>query len=203
MPKAYQMTIKKIYIPFFSVIIILLASFSAYADFYKYTDENGVVHITNVPRAGYSWMMREKRTEAPARPDRRAEKKRLDEMIYISAARHGIDPALVMAVVRAESDYDSMAVSAVGARGLMQLMPETARRMGVVDIHDPEDNIEGGIRYLSRLLEKFEWKVPLALAAYNAGEKAVERHKGVPPYAETQDFVRKVLGYYRDYRGGR
>ncbi|MDP2689883.1 MAG: transglycosylase SLT domain-containing protein [Deltaproteobacteria bacterium] len=197
------MAIKKIYIPFFSVIIILLASLSAYADFYRHTDENGVVHITNVPRAGYSWMMAEKRTEAPARPDRRAEKKRLDEMIYLSAARHGIDPALVMAVVRAESDYDSRAVSAVGARGLMQLMPETARLMGVVDIHDPEDNIEGGIRYLSRLLEKFEWKVPLALAAYNAGEKAVERHKGVPPYAETQDFVRKVLDYYRVYRGSR
>ena len=197
------MMIKKIYIPAFSVIIILLASFCAFADFYKYTDENGVVHITNSPRPGYSWVMGETKS-APARTAvKKVPRDKLDELIYISAARHGVDPALVRAVVKAESDYDAGAVSAVGARGLMQLMPETARLMGVNDIHDPEQNIDGGTRYLTRLLDRFDWEVALALAAYNAGEGAVRRHGGVPPYSETQDFVEKVLGYYRDYRGGR
>lgn len=197
------MMIKKIYIPAFSVIIILLASFCAFADFYRYTDENGVVHITNSPRPGYSWVMGETKS-APARTAvKKVPRDKLDELIYISAARHGVDPALVRAVVKAESDYDAGAVSAVGARGLMQLMPETARLMGVDDIHDPEQNIDGGTRYLTRLLDRFDWEVALALAAYNAGEGAVRRHGGVPPYSETQDFVEKVLGYYRDYRGGR
>lgn len=197
------MTIKKIYIPAFSVIIILLASFYAFADFYKYTDENGVVHLTNSPRPGYTWMMGETRN-APARAvAKKVPREKLDEMIYISAVKHGVDPALVRAVVKAESDYDAQAVSVVGARGLMQLMPETARLMGVVDIHDPEQNIDGGTRYLTGLLDRFDWEVPLALAAYNAGEGAVRRHGGVPPYSETRDYVRKVLGYYRVYRGGR
>lgn len=195
--------IKKRYLPAFSVIIILLASFCASADFYKYTDENGVVHITNSPRPGYSWVMGET-GGAPVRAIvRKVPKDKLDEFIYISAARHGVDPALVRAVVKAESDYDAGAVSAVGARGLMQLMPETAALMGVVDINDPEQNIDGGTRYLTRLLDRFDWEVSLALAAYNAGEGAVRRHGGVPPYSETQDFVEKVLGYYRVYRGGR
>ena len=197
------MTIKKIYIPAFSVIIILLASFYAFADFYKYTDETGVVHLTNSPRPGYTWMRGETRN-APARAvAKKVPREKLDEMIYISAVRHGVDPALVRAVVKAESDYDAQAVSVVGARGLMQLMPETARLMGVVDIHDPEQNIDGGTRYLTGLLDRFDWEVPLALAAYNAGEGAVRRHGGVPPYSETRDYVRKVLGYYRVYRGGR
>ena len=195
--------IKKIYIPAFSVIIILLASFCAFADFYKYIDENGVVHITNSPRPGYSWVMGETKSAPVRTAVKKVPRDKLDELIYISAARHGVDPALVRAVVKAESDYDAGAVSAVGARGLMQLMPETARLMGVDDIHDPEQNIDGGTRYLTRLLDRFDWEVALALAAYNAGEGAVRRHGGVPPYSETQDFVEKVLGYYRVYRGGR
>ena len=197
------MMIKKIYIPAFSVILILLASFCAFADFYRYTDENGVVHITNSPRPGYSWVMGETKSAPVRTAVKKVPRDKLDELIYISAARHGVDPALVRAVVKAESDYDAGAVSAVGARGLMQLMPETARLMGVDDIHDPEQNIDGGTRYLTRLLDRFDWEVALALAAYNAGEGAVRRHGGVPPYSETQDFVEKVLGYYRVYRGGR
>ncbi|OGQ03978.1 MAG: hypothetical protein A2W38_06500, partial [Deltaproteobacteria bacterium RBG_19FT_COMBO_58_16] len=190
------MMIKKIYIPAFSVIIILLASFCAFADFYRYTDENGVVHITNSPRPGYSWVMGETKSAPVRTAVKKVPRDKLDELIYISAARHGVDPALVRAVVKAESDYDAGAVSTVGARGLMQLMPETARLMGVDDIHDPEQNIDGGTRYLTRLLDRFDWEVALALAAYNAGEGAVRRHGGVPPYSETQDFVEKVLGYY-------
>lgn len=202
------MAMRIIHISVLSVIIVLLASFSASADFYKYVDENGVVHLTNEPRPGYSWMMEEGSHGAASarsadKPMRRVDKRDLDEIIYMASVRYGIDPALVRAVVKAESDYDVLAVSAVGARGLMQLMPETARRMGVVDIHDPADNIEGGTRYLSSLLEMFDWKVPLALAAYNAGENAVIKYGGVPPYDETRGFVKKVLDYYRVYRVGR
>ncbi len=194
------MAIKNIYISAFSVIIILLVISPASADFYKYTDVDGVVHVTNVQRPGYTWVMAEEHVDAGVKSIPR---ERLDNIIYVSSARHGIDPALVSAVVKAESDYDNSAVSPVGAGGLMQLMPETARLMGVRDIHDPEQNVEGGTKYLTRLLETFDWKVPLALAAYNAGADAVRKYNGVPPYAETQEFVRKVLGYYKAYRGGR
>lgn len=197
------MMIKKFYIPAFSAIIILLASFCAFADFYRYTDENGVVHVTNLPKPGYAWVMEESKDAPAFSVAPKVPRKKLDEIIDICAAKHGIDPALVRAVVKAESDYDTGAVSSVGARGLMQLMPETARLMGVDDILDPEQNIDGGTRYLTRLLDRFDWKVPLAIAAYNAGESAVRKHGGVPPYSETQDFVEKVLGYYRAYRGGR
>jgi len=197
------MIIKKLHIPVFSVIIILLASFCAFADFYTYTDENGVVHITNSPRPGYSWAMRETGEEPEGGVVRQLSRARLDEIIYLSATRHGIDPALVKAVVKAESDYDAGATSPVGARGLMQLMPETARLMGVKDVLDPEQNIDGGTRYLTRLLDHFNWEVSLAVAAYNAGESAVRKHGGVPPYSETRDFVEKVMGYYRAYRGAR
>src|SRR3990172_13281306 len=105
------MTIKKIYIPAFSVIIILLASFCAFADFYKYTDENGVVHLTNSPSPGYTWMMGETKNAPVRAVAKKVPRDKLDELIYISAARYGVDPALVRAVVKAESDYDAQAVS--------------------------------------------------------------------------------------------
>ena len=127
---------------------------------------------------------------------------RFDEMITSAAEKYGIDPTLVKAIVKAESDFDQYAVSKKGATGLMQLMPETASRMGVRNIHDPEENVEGGIKYLSKLLNMFNWQVPLAVAAYNAGENAVIRYGTVPPYAETQTYVKRVLKYYNAYNTG-
>jgi soluble lytic murein transglycosylase len=112
-----------------------------------------------------------------------------------------VDPTLVKAIVKAESDFDSMAVSRAGAKGLMQLMPETARRMGVKDIYDPEENVDGGTRYLSSLLRLFDGRVPMAVAAYNAGESAVLKYGDIPPYSETQRYVKKVLYYYDYYSG--
>jgi soluble lytic murein transglycosylase-like protein len=112
------------------------------------------------------------------------------------AGRHGIDPELVHAVIRAESGYHPRAKSPAGACGLMQLMPATARRFGVRDIWDPAQNIEGGVAYLRFLLDRFEHDLQLVLAGYNAGEGAVEKHGNrVPPYRETQTYVRRVLGY--------
>jgi soluble lytic murein transglycosylase-like protein len=114
-----------------------------------------------------------------------------------AARRHGLDPALVLAVVHVESGFRPDAVSPKGARGLMQLMPGTATRLGVEDSFDPEQNLDGGTRHLGDLIARYGGDVKRALAAYNAGEGAVERHRGVPPYGETRAYVRNVLRRYR------
>jgi hypothetical protein len=109
------------------------------------------------------------------------------------ARRHGVDEALVHAVIQVESRYDPFAVSPRGAMGLMQLMPRTAERFEVANAFDPVQNVDGGVRYLKELLARYSGQVRLALAAYNAGEEAVERHGGIPPYRETVDYVKRVL----------
>jgi len=114
-----------------------------------------------------------------------------------TARRHGLDPDLVLAVVAVESAFRPDAVSAKGAQGLMQLMPKTAAELGVKDAFDPADNLDGGTRYLLFLLTLYDGDLPKALAAYNAGMGAVSRHRGVPPYRETQAYVKKVLERYR------
>ena len=116
----------------------------------------------------------------------------LESMAAAIARRHGVDATLVDAVITIESRYDPFAVSPRGAMGLMQLMPQTAARFQVQNAFDPEQNVDGGVRYLKELLERYSGQVRLALAAYNAGEEAVERHSGIPPYRETVDYVRKV-----------
>ena len=122
-----------------------------------------------------------------------------DGIIEREAARSGVDPALVRAVIANESGFDPSATSSCGAAGLMQLMPGTARSLGVHDPYAPVENVGGGARYLRGLLDRFGGDVRLAVAAYNAGPGAVERYGGVPPYAETQAYVRKVLASYADY----
>ena len=119
-----------------------------------------------------------------------------DEMIQIAAKRHHVDPALVHAVIRVESNYNPMAVSPRGAKGLMQLVPATAKRFGVKNIFDPKANVDAGVRYLKYLIDMFGGDLRLSLAAYNAGEKAVDRHSGVPPYPETQDYLRRISEIY-------
>lgn len=124
-----------------------------------------------------------------------------DDMIVEAAKRHGLDPALLKAVVHVESRFTPEAVSSRGAKGLMQLMDATAAQVGVTDPFDPAQNINGGASYLRQLLQRYEGNVTLALAAYNAGPAAVERWGGVPPYAETQSFVPRVLDLRNQYRG--
>jgi soluble lytic murein transglycosylase-like protein len=113
------------------------------------------------------------------------------------AIEHDLDPSLVQALIQVESGYDASALSRKGAMGLMQLMPDTARELGVADPWDAVQNLRGGTRYLRQLLDRFAGDLELALAGYNAGPNAVERHRGIPPYRETSDYVQRVLQLYR------
>ena len=120
----------------------------------------------------------------------------LEDLVRRVSREHGVDPRLADAVVRVESAYDPYAVSRKGALGLMQLMPDTAERLDVSDPFDPEDNVRGGMRELARLVDRYSGNFALALAAYNAGEGAVEHHRGVPPYRETRNYVTRIMTLY-------
>ena len=168
----------------------------ALADIYRYQDKNGVVHFSNVPDdSRYRLFMKEKK-ERPANSLYVKKKNRYDKLISKMAAQKGVDPHLVCAVVEVESNYDAEAVSHKGAKGLMQLMPDTASDLGVEDVFHPEQNLAAGMSHLKALIEKYRGDLELALAAYNAGEAAVKRYGGVPPYQETRNYVRKVLEAY-------
>jgi soluble lytic murein transglycosylase-like protein len=122
--------------------------------------------------------------------------KQIDDAIDVAAQRHNVDPNLVRAVVKVESDFNPHAVSRKGAMGLMQLMPVTARQLNVTNPFDPQQNVDAGVRHLKRLLQDFGGNVPLSLAAYNAGENAVRRQSGIPSYAETRSYVRRITQLY-------
>lgn len=125
------------------------------------------------------------------------DKRRHAQLIQHLAPRFAVDPRFALAIARAESNFDAEAVSPKNAQGLMQLIPDTAERFGVRNIRDPEQNVRGGLAYLKWLLARFDGDVALTSAAYNAGERAVERHGGVPPYQETQAYVKRILRFYR------
>jgi soluble lytic murein transglycosylase-like protein len=131
----------------------------------------------------------------------RHKKERLFHPIILQAAsRHEIDPALVKAIIMAESGYNPNAISQRGAKGLMQLMPSTAEALGVEDVFNPEQNISGGVRYFKKLVNRFDGDIKLALAAYNAGSKKVRYYQGIPPYKSTHHYIEKVFKYYKQYK---
>jgi len=165
------------------------------ADIFTRRNARGVVEATNFPdREGYKLAYRSKGvvTHSPGFQLRPSNNRQYDPYIEAAAALHGVSSQLVRAVIQVESQFDHRAVSSAGAQGLMQLMPDTARRLGVADSFDPRQNILGGAKYLRMLLDMFRGDVSLAVAGYNAGENAVVRYKGVPPYRETQGYVRKI-----------
>ena len=183
----------------------------ALADIYMFTDAKGVVHFTNIPSNDkrYKLVRKEETTSPQARAAGMPQYvlptaeliRRYSSIIETTSRSHGVDAALVHAVITAESGYNPSAISRAGARGLMQLMPDTAKRFGVRNIMDPVENIQGGVKYLRELLTLFNGNMELAVAAYNAGENAVIRHgHRIPPYAETVNYVPKVLGFYRKFQ---
>jgi len=164
----------------------------AQAAVYGYVDAEGTAHFTDAPtKTQFRWL--------PAfglPPGTNLDHGQYAELIHSIAAENGVDPALVKAIIRAESNFNRHAVSRKGAQGLMQLMPGTAGRYAVGNAFDPAENIRGGVRYLGFLQDRFPGQLHLAVAAYNAGENAVLKHNGIPPYAETRQYVARVLGFY-------
>ncbi len=194
---------RKFFLPnFFTVFLvcfIIMAANIVQADIYKYEDNEGVLHLTNVPSdpgVKYVVVMREKRILFQPTLD----VTKYDHLIHKAADKFKLDSALIKAIIKAESNFNHKAVSPVGAQGLMQLMPQTASQLNVDDSFHPEKNIEGGARYLRYLLNVYKGNLSLALAAYNAGEKAVAKYNySIPPYRETQNYVRRVLSFYKSF----
>lgn len=182
-----------------AVATIFLPLAPVFGDVFVYKDANGVMTFTNVPNhAGYHRVLKENAGQTYLGS---AISNTYEDLIRSIAGRHNLDTDLVRAVIRAESDFNSTARSNKGAMGLMQLMPDTARLHNVIDAFDPSDNVEGGVRHLKMLLERYQGNLELSLAAYNAGSGAVEKHGGIPPFAETREYVRRVLRFYDSYRG--
>lgn len=202
------------------ILTLLLISNGAWADIYKYIDTSGRIYYTDKPRNSlYKRIIRTRPVNyavalpsligAPkpvnytnALPYQDVNKQRFSDLIAAAANRHQVDVKLLHAVIQAESAYDASAISSAGAVGLMQLMPDTAKRYGVYNRNDPVQNIDGGAHYLKDLLGMFGYNnLHLAVAAYNAGENAVIRYNNtIPPYPETQNYVKTVLGLYNKSR---
>ncbi|MDD5475563.1 MAG: lytic transglycosylase domain-containing protein [Syntrophales bacterium] len=178
--------------------VFIMAAFlmhvpGAWADIYLYKDENGVYHFTDQPLTPeYSLFIRQWRTPPPASKNSSTS---YDAYIDEASRRFNIDPHLLKAVVKVESNFDPRAVSKKGAAGLMQVMPENFRYLGIRDPFSPQENILGGARYLREMLNRYG-ELSLALAAYNAGPGAVDRYGSIPPFRETQAYVREVLRHY-------
>jgi len=188
---------------------LVAADRPAAADIFQYTDAAGVIHFTNTPPSGSRAKLTMRNDGAkrasslaavPPQDHDVARFTRYDEWIRQAAGLYQIPEQLVRAIIKVESDYDPRAVSVSGARGLMQLMPDTAERLQVRDIADPRENIFGGVRFLRILANSFNGDLELTIAAYNAGEEAVMRFGGIPPYAQTRNYVAKVTAFYRRYR---
>jgi soluble lytic murein transglycosylase-like protein len=198
------------------IALALWLAVPARADVYSYTDAAGIIHFTNVPQAqGGKWKRLFKTgpgkagarrgacehcDAVPARDTSPERLSRFDAHITEAASVYQIPDALIRAVIKVESDFDPRVISSVGARGLMQLMPDTQVNMGVRDPFDARENILGGTRLLRVLANRFDGDLVLTLAGYHAGAAAVEKYEGIPPYETTQQYVRQVLKNYYRYR---
>jgi soluble lytic murein transglycosylase-like protein len=181
---------------------VLCTASPAAAQIYSWKDASGNLVLSDTPRADgamtthkiFSGYRAARTVDATEADGIELGKSRYDELIELHAERHGLSPDLVRAVIQVESGFNPNAVSVKGAMGLMQLMPATATELGVTNPFQPEQNIRGGVVYLKRLLDLYDQDVTLALAAYNAGPRAVDRYGDVPPYRETKNYVKKVTG---------
>jgi soluble lytic murein transglycosylase len=180
--------------------ILFCVAMPVRADIYMYIDEQGVVHFTNALTAtdnDYRVYLKERRP----RRDSNSAPEDFEPYIQKAADYHGLSIELLKAIIKAESDFNPLAVSRKGAMGLMQIMPENFKDLDIRDPFDPQENIMGGARYFREMLDRFNGHLPLSLAAYNAGPTAVERYNNrIPPYKETEDYVRRVLHYYYAFK---
>jgi len=189
-----------------TVLSIMSFAVTSNAGIYRYEDERGVIHFTNCPRdSKFKLYIRDSKEDGTLPGPRTItlyanDSNDYDTLISEICQKYGMDFALVKAVIRAESGFNPVAVSRKGARGLMQLMPETASRLNVSNTFNPRDNVDGGVRYLKYLLSLFNNDLRLSLAAYNAGENLVAQLGSIPPYRETIDYVQKVMSFYQFYR---
>jgi soluble lytic murein transglycosylase len=186
-------------VAFGTLFTLITAASSVYADIYMYVDENGVMHFTNTPTSNayeYKVYIKEKTTVS----QKFNATNKYDHFISDAAKQTGVDSRLLKAMIKAESDFDPRAVSRKGAMGLMQIMPENFKMLNLENPFDPWQNIRAGATYFQKLYERFNGKLALSLAAYNAGPTAVDRYKRIPPYQETEEYVRRVLRYYRTFK---
>jgi soluble lytic murein transglycosylase-like protein len=196
---------KKFTVATFLFLSLFFLTAPSFAGIYRYEDERGVIHFTNCPRdSKFKLYIKEGKEDVGQGTDlsiRYAKDSNYyDPLISEFSKKYQIDFALIKAMIQVESGFNPYAVSRKGAKGLMQLMPQTALRMNVLNIYNPKENIEGGVRYLKYLLSLFNNDLRLSLAAYNAGENLVYELRSIPPYRETVDYIRKVLNYYQSYK---
>ena len=192
-----------------ALICLTLAYATAHAEYYVYKHKDGTTWYTdkNMPTDSYKLIATIGRPTASASchgvtlNSLELRAKDHEPVIRQYSDLYGVNEKLIKAIIMVESCFDRYAVSRVGAKGLMQLMPQTADLMGVYNVFNAKDNIKGGTRYFRQMLELFEYDVELALAAYNAGPRAEQKYKGIPPYSETQKYVKKVIKYYNRYTG--
>jgi soluble lytic murein transglycosylase-like protein len=190
----------------FLFLVLLFLAIPTSAGIYRYEDERGVIHFTNCPRdPRFKLYIRESREDVGEETHSSSgihakDLNHYDPLISEFSRKYQVDFALIKAMIRAESGFNPFAVSRKGAKGLMQLMPETALRMSISNVFSPRENIEGGVRYFKYLLSLFNNDLRLSLAAYNAGENLVFERRSIPPYRETVEYVRRVLNYYHSYK---
>jgi len=181
------------------LVILLVVGLPVQADIYRYIDENGVMHFTNTPTSSikkFKVYLKEK----PGGIQQYHSSEKYDNLISDASERHGVSFPLLKAIIKAESDFDPHVVSKKGAAGLMQIMPQNFKPLGIRDPFDPWQNINAGALYFKQMYDRFKGKLALSLAAYNAGPTAVDRYKTIPPYEETEEYVRRVMKYYYNYK---
>jgi len=182
---------------FCTTLFIFTGVLCCHADIYSYIDSDGVLHFTNVPTSSnYKFYL----SENPSRVTNKYSTSKYDHFISEASIRYGVSFPLLKALIKIESNFNPKAVSKAGAMGLMQIMPENFEALKITNPFNPRENILGGTLYLKQLMNRFEGKLPLALAAYNAGPTKVERYKKIPPIKETENYVMKIMKSYYLYK---
>lgn len=181
------------------LLIITGTHVNAIADIYMYIDSNGILHFSNVPTSSqYRLYIKER----PGGSLEQGNSRRFDRIIREASKIHGISEPLLRAIIKAESNFNPRAVSKKGAKGLMQIMPKNFNTLNIRNPFNPRENIMGGAKYFKILHTRYNGKLPLVLAAYNAGPNMVDKYKKIPPFPETQNYVKKVMKYYYVYKKG-